>query len=214
MLHRAGEIELPAVRQVSLNPLARREPPAPMLIDTTPITGTLSEIQPIDLQQVRRTADEPLFNSLMEHHHYLAYEQPVGEHLKYLAWGLQEGQPRPIACVAWSSAPRHLGSRDRYNRMECGSAAPEHPLHCIQYAFSDPALGDGSSSGLASARAHGPSAIAGLGARLRAPHLFSGDLRGPGTVSGNLLPRSQLGAAGAHDRARQRRPHQSSEPLH
>src|ERR1700758_3696075 len=97
MLHRAGEIELPAVRQISLNPLARREPPAPMLIDTTPITGTLSQIQPIDLQQVRRTADEPLFNSLMEHHHYLAYEQPVGEHLKYLAWGLQEGQPRPIA---------------------------------------------------------------------------------------------------------------------
>jgi len=59
---------------------------------------------------VRRTADEPLFNSLMEHYHYLAYEQPVGEHLKYLAWA----QGRPIACLAWSSAPRHLGSRDRY----------------------------------------------------------------------------------------------------
>ncbi|MEI9975301.1 MAG: Druantia anti-phage system protein DruA [Ignavibacteriota bacterium] len=23
-------------------------------------------------------------------------------------------QGRPIACLAWSSAPRHLGSRDRY----------------------------------------------------------------------------------------------------
>ena len=43
-------------------------------------------------------------------HHYLGYEQPVGEHLKYLVWA--EG--RPIACLAWSSAPRHLGSRDRY----------------------------------------------------------------------------------------------------
>jgi hypothetical protein len=62
------------------------------------------------LQQVRRTGDEPLFNSLMEQHHYLKYEQPVGEHLKYLAWA----QGRPIACLAWSSAPRHLGSRDRY----------------------------------------------------------------------------------------------------
>ena len=56
------------------------------------------------------TEQEPLFNSLMEHYHYLAYEQPVGEHLKYLAWA----QGRPIACLAWSSAPRHLGSRDRY----------------------------------------------------------------------------------------------------
>src|SRR5882757_3353093 len=30
----------------------------------------------------RRTADEPLFESLMEEFHYLRYEQPVGEHLK------------------------------------------------------------------------------------------------------------------------------------
>jgi len=26
-----------------------------------------------------------LFNSLMEQYHYLGYEQPIGEHLKYLA---------------------------------------------------------------------------------------------------------------------------------
>ena len=79
MLHRAREIELPAVRQISLNPLAKREPPAPMLIDTSPINGTLSQIQPVEFEQVRRTADEPLFNSLMQHYHYLGYEQPVGD---------------------------------------------------------------------------------------------------------------------------------------
>jgi hypothetical protein len=110
MLHRAGEIQLPPVRQVSLNPFVERERPAPVLLDTTPIAGVLSALQPIELEQVRRRGDEPLFNSLMEHYHYLGYEQPVGEHLKYLAW--TEG--RPIACLAWSSAPRHLGSRDRY----------------------------------------------------------------------------------------------------
>ncbi|MBV8906326.1 MAG: DUF4338 domain-containing protein [Acidobacteriia bacterium] len=110
MLHRAGEIELPPIRFKALNPLLRREAPLPMLIDMTPIQGALAEIRPIELQQVRRTTEEPLFNSLMEHHHYLAYEQPVGEHLKYLAWA----QGRPIACLAWSSAPRHLGSRDRF----------------------------------------------------------------------------------------------------
>ena len=110
LLHRAGEIELPPIRFRTLNPFVRREPPAPVLIDTTPITGALSALRPIALQQVRRTADEPLCNSLMEQYHYLAYEQPVGEHLKYLAWA----RGRPIACIAWSSAPRHLGSRDRY----------------------------------------------------------------------------------------------------
>ncbi len=110
MLHRAGEIELPPVRQTSLNPLVRPRRPAPVLIDTTPVHGPLSQIQPLEFQQVRRTADEPLFNSLIEQHHYLGYERPVGEHLKYLAWT----QGRPLACLAWSSAPRHLGSRDRF----------------------------------------------------------------------------------------------------
>src|SRR2546426_1505272 len=110
MLHRAGEIELPPIRFQTLNPFVLRPTPAPMLIDTAPIAVALKELQPVELQQVRRTGDEPLFNSLMEQHHYLKYEQPVGEQLKYLAWA----QRRPIACLAWSSAPRHLGSRDRY----------------------------------------------------------------------------------------------------
>jgi uncharacterized protein DUF4338 len=110
MLHRAGEIELPAVRQVSLNPFVRREKPQPVPIDMTPLAVALADLRPLSVRQVRRTSDESLFNSLIEHHHYLGYEQPVGEHLKYLVWA----QGRPIACMAWSSAPRHLGSRDRH----------------------------------------------------------------------------------------------------
>lgn len=110
MLHRAGEIELPEIRFVARNPFIERERPAPVLIDPTPVIAALRELRPLDVQQVRRTGDEPLFNSLIEYHHYLGYEQPVGEHLKYLVWS----QGRPLACMAWSSAPRHLGSRDRF----------------------------------------------------------------------------------------------------
>jgi hypothetical protein len=110
MLDRAGHIELPAVKCMPHNPLVRRERPEPVLIDTTPIDGALQELRPVEIQQVRRTNDEPLFNGLMEQYHYLNYEQPVGEHLKFLVWA----QGRPLACLAWSSAPRHLGSRDRY----------------------------------------------------------------------------------------------------
>ena len=110
MLDRAGQIALPPVKFVPHNPLARRARPSPVVIDTTPIEGRLRQIQPLELVQVRRSGDEPLFNSLMEDHHYLGYEQPVGEHLKYLVWA----QGRPVACLAWSSAARHLGSRDRW----------------------------------------------------------------------------------------------------
>lgn len=98
MLHRAGEIELPAIRFVARNPLVERRPPAPMLIDRTPVIARLEQLRPVEVQQVRRTGDESLFNSLIEHHHYLGYEQPVGEHLKYIIWS----QQRPIACLACS----------------------------------------------------------------------------------------------------------------
>ena len=110
MLDRAGQIALPPVSYVRHNPLAKRVRPEPARIDTTPMEDRLRHLQPLELEQVRRTSQEPLFNSLMEEHHYLGYEQPVGEHLKYLVWA----QGRPVACLAWSSAPRHLGSRDRY----------------------------------------------------------------------------------------------------
>ena len=113
-LHRAGHIELPPVRQVNPNPLARRKAerrkPVPWLVDTTPVCASLAEVRPLEFRQVRRTWEEPLFNSLLERYHFLAYTQPVGEHLKYLIYALG----RPIACLAWSSAPRHLGPRDRF----------------------------------------------------------------------------------------------------
>src|SRR5467141_3428176 len=110
MLDRAGQITLPPVSYVRHNPLAKRARPEPVRIDTTPIEDRLRNLQPLEFERVRRTSQEPLFNSLMEERHYLGYEQPVGEHLKYLVWA----QGRPVACLAWSSAPRHLGSRDRY----------------------------------------------------------------------------------------------------
>ena len=105
MLDRAGQIELPPVSYVRHNPLANRARPEPVRIDTTPIEGGLRNLQPLEFEQVRRTGKEPLLNSLMEEHHYLGYEQPVGEHLKYLVWG----QGRPVACLAWSLGPASSG---------------------------------------------------------------------------------------------------------
>ena len=110
MLDRTGQIQLPAVRFVPANPLVRRARPAPVQIEMTPLEGRIDHIAPLHLAQVRRTPEERLFNSLLEQYHYLRYEQPVGEHAKYLVWARE----RPIACLAWSSAPRRLGSRDRY----------------------------------------------------------------------------------------------------
>jgi hypothetical protein len=127
MLERAGHITLPAVRFVPRNPFVKRTKPAPVLIDTSELRGGLTEIGLLELQQVRRTPEEVLFNSLLEHYHYLGYEQPVGEQLKHLVWA----GGRPVACLAWSSAPRHLGPRDRFIGWE--PAARKRNIHLIAY---------------------------------------------------------------------------------
>lgn len=109
-LHRAGLIELPARRLWPPNPLVHRRRPQAVEVDRTPLRTRLRELGALDFVQVRRTAAEPLFNALLEAHHYLGYTQPVGEHLKYLVYAAG----RPLACFAWSSAPRHLAPRDRF----------------------------------------------------------------------------------------------------
>jgi hypothetical protein len=109
-LHRAGQIALPDRRQASRNPLVERSKPTAAEIDRDPIQSSLPALGPLRLEQVRRTPAEALFNSLIEQHHYLGYTQPVGEHLKYMVFA----EERLIACLAWSSAPRHLGPRDRF----------------------------------------------------------------------------------------------------
>ncbi len=114
-LERAGHLELPPASHVHRNPLVRRathgeKALAPLLLDTTPLEGPLRALRPLEFQPVRRTPDEPLFNDLLAQYHPLGYIRPVGEQLKYLVYAAG----RPIACLAWSSAPRHLGVRDRF----------------------------------------------------------------------------------------------------
>ena len=60
-----------------------RPRPEAVLIDTTPLTMPLGALGPLEIQLVRRTADEPLFHSLMEQFHYLRYEQPEAVNLIY-----------------------------------------------------------------------------------------------------------------------------------
>jgi hypothetical protein len=127
MLERAGALELPAVRRRPLNPLLLRSRPEPVVPDNRPVRGPLREILPLSIEQVRRSEQEPLFNSLLEQYHYLGYEQPVGEHLKYLV----KARGQVIACLAWSSAPRHLGSRDRFIGWD--PTARRRNLHLIAY---------------------------------------------------------------------------------
>lgn len=129
MLHleAAGLIELPPRRFTAHNPLASRKSPPEIEIDRRPLSMSVSEIESLDIRQVRRTPSERLFNSLIHQYHYLGYCQPVGEHLKYMV--CVDGAP--VACLAWSSAPRHIGCRDRF--IGWPPSVRKKNLHLIAY---------------------------------------------------------------------------------
>ena len=109
MLDRAGAIQLPPVRYTPPNPLAGG--PAGGGVDRQ--HADPRPVEPASAHRVSAGAAYGRGAAVQQPdgmHHYLGYEQPVGEHLKYVVWA----QGRPIAALAWSSAPRHLGSRDRF----------------------------------------------------------------------------------------------------
>jgi hypothetical protein len=126
-LHRAGLIRLPAKKCSPPNPLVQRKKPVEIDIDQEPIVTALKDIRPLQLRQVRRSRFEKLYNALIQAYHYLGYCQPVGEHLKYIVFAGQ----RPIGCLAWSSAARHIGCRDRFIGWSAESRRKH--LHLIAY---------------------------------------------------------------------------------
>lgn len=127
-LHRAGQIQLPAKRHSPVNNAIRHRRVAALeLYDTTPLEGSLASLGPLEIRLVRRAQGEGLFAQLLSRYHYLGYSRPVGEQLKYLVLA----GARPVACLAWSSAPRQLNLRDQF--LGAAKETYRHHLHLIAY---------------------------------------------------------------------------------
>ena len=131
LLHRTGEIELPPVRRLVRNRIAERARPARVAVEERALQGSLGDVQPLEFVQVRRTPEEALLDSLLEQHHYLGYQRPVGEHLKYVVKASSSQGGQVIACLVWQSAPRHLKLRDRY--LGWSEEARERNIHLLAY---------------------------------------------------------------------------------
>lgn len=127
-LHRAGHIELPEKKFSPPNNAAlHRKRVTDDRVNQSPLECAFSQLPALTVRQVRRTKDEGLFNGLIERHHYLGYSQPVGEHLKHMVFA----SDRPVACLGWSSAPWHIGPRDRL--IGWTPAVRRKNLHLIAY---------------------------------------------------------------------------------
>jgi hypothetical protein len=108
-LNRKGLITLPPRLNSANNDKRNRSIPV-VEIDKSSLNGKLSDLAPVKVKLVRNTPLEPLYNSLIQQHHYLGYRQIVGNHLKYMAFA--NGQP--VACLGWGSAAWSVKSRDSF----------------------------------------------------------------------------------------------------
>ena len=123
-LKRKELIVLPPGRHNGHNKLRNRSIPV-VETDQIPLQGKPSQFPPVKLQPVRNTSFEPLYNSLIQEHHYLGYRQIVGNHLKYMAF-IDE---QPVACLGWGSAAWSVKSRESFVKWD--KPTKEKNLHLV-----------------------------------------------------------------------------------
>jgi len=78
--------------------------------DESPLTGSIENFSPVNVELVSGTRRESLWDELVSRHHYLGYGKLLGNRLKYL-YSIDN---RVVAALSFSAAAVKLGVRDRY----------------------------------------------------------------------------------------------------
>lgn len=114
-LEQRGWITLPPRRQVPVNRMLQKRPPAPVAPPPgSPLADSLAELMPLLLTEVsgRTAADlRPLFEGLLHQYHYLGHRGGVGENLQYL---VRDRRGSSVACALFGAAAWQCADRDRY----------------------------------------------------------------------------------------------------
>jgi hypothetical protein len=78
-----------------------------------PLTGTVGEVGPIGLEEVREPAQRALFRELVGRYHYRGYAVPFGASLRYLVSATHPAR-QVVGCLQFSSPAWRLAVRDRW----------------------------------------------------------------------------------------------------
>ena len=112
-LEAAGMLRLPGKRvgrprgsRTRVPVTARGEPGAPL-------GGTVRDVAPLVLEEVRHRDERLLFRELVGRHHYLGHAVPFGAQLRYLVYATRPART-VVGCVQFSSPAWRLAARDRW----------------------------------------------------------------------------------------------------
>jgi len=110
-LEERGLVALPARRCLSPNRMRHKQIRC-LAHPNDPITGSLSELQPLQIQELSREPEaRPVFDSLLHQYHYLGYTSAVGQNIKYL---VRDCHGRDLACVLFGAAAWKTRGRDAF----------------------------------------------------------------------------------------------------
>ncbi len=76
-----------------------------------PLTGSIGDYLPVQLQLLDSSDDRRLFRHYIQRYHYLGYKVPFGAQLRYFVRSLQPPYPL-LACLLFTSAAWKIAPRD------------------------------------------------------------------------------------------------------
>src|SRR5208282_5867035 len=110
-LEQRGWVTLPTRRWPSPNRMLHKQIRR-LAHPTDPITGALSELQPLQILELSRSPEVgPVFDSLLRQHHYLSYTSAGGQNVKYL---VRDRLGRDLACLLFGAAAWKTQGRDTF----------------------------------------------------------------------------------------------------
>lgn len=106
-LEESGLVMLPARKSQKNNHKPKDFSRTPVFVQES-LVGCISDFSEFDVRPVGDRDERYLCDWLIHQYHYLGYDPPVGEHLKYLAF--VSGQV--VSCLIWASAAWRCGPRE------------------------------------------------------------------------------------------------------
>lgn len=111
-LEKEGQVVLPAKRKRA--PRRVKKVIGASNTEEEPLlSGTVSDVEPIELEAVRELTSIHKWNNYVERYHILGYKRPFGAHQRYFIWsGTKER--KGLGCMLFSAAAWALAERDAW----------------------------------------------------------------------------------------------------